>query len=151
MKQLIVFIAGVLFAVGLAISGMTQPSKVVGFLDFFGNWDPSLAFVMGAAMLPNIVLFRFIMRRGQPLLAPKFHLSKRKEIDWRIIVGGGLFGVGWGLAGYCPGPGITSLASAQAPAIVFVASMAAGMWLFSLMGKFAPSTEKEVVFHGLKK
>src|SRR5690554_6318950 len=132
MRNLVAFGTGVLFAVGLVISGMTQPSKVVGFLDFSGDWDPSLAFVMGGAVVINALLFRLVSRRNRPLLAPKFHLPTRKDIDWRLIVGGGLFGVGWGLGGYCPGPGITSVASLQAPAFVFVGAMAARMLLFAL-------------------
>jgi uncharacterized membrane protein YedE/YeeE len=134
-KYFVTFGAGVLFAVGLVISGMTQPSKVVGFLDFFGRWDPSLAFVMGGAVIINAILFRFIVKRQRPFYEPEFHLPTRNDLDWRLIVGGGLFGIGWGLAGYCPGPGITSLASLQSPAIVFVAAMAVGMLLFSVFDK----------------
>lgn len=136
MRNIIAFATGLLFALGLVISGMTQPSKVVGFLDFFGNWDPSLAFVMGGAVVVNTILYRFIKKRSQPLLAPTFHMPSRNDIDWRLIAGSALFGVGWGLAGYCPGPGITAIASLQAPALVFVAAMAAGMVLFAVADKF---------------
>jgi uncharacterized protein len=139
MKYVVAFGSGVLFAIGLVVSGMTQPSKVVGFLDFFGNWDPSLAFVMGGAVLINAVLYRFVVKRQRPFLTPKFHLPTRSDLDWRLIAGGGLFGVGWGLAGYCPGPGITSLASLQAPALVFVGAMTAGMLLYSAFNKFVLS------------
>lgn len=139
MKTIVAFGTGVLFAVGLVISGMTQPSKVVGFLDFFGNWDPSLAFVMGGAVVINALLYRLVAKRNRPLLGPKFHLPTRKDINWRLVVGGGLFGVGWGLAGYCPGPGITSLASLQSPAVVFVAAMTVGMLLYSLFERVVSS------------
>lgn len=135
MKRSIVLISGVVFGVGLVLSGMTQPSKVVGFLDFFGDWDPSLAFVMGGAVLVNIVLFRLIFRRKRPLFAEKFHLPTRSDIDWQLVTGAAFFGVGWGIAGYCPGPAITSMVSLQAPAFIFVIAMAAGMFLFSVFQK----------------
>lgn len=135
MKHLVAFGSGVIFAVGLVISGMTQPSKVVGFLDFFGDWDPSLAFVMGGAVLVYALLFRPIIKRRRPLFDPKFHLPTRSDLNWRLIVGGGLFGVGWGLAGYCPGPGITAMASFQSPAFIFVGAMTVGMLLYSALDK----------------
>lgn len=131
MQQFVVFLAGLLFAVGLAVSGMTQPSKVVGFLDFFGNWDPSLAFVMGGAVGINALFWRAFNTRKHPILAQKFHLPDCTTIDRPLVLGAALFGIGWGLGGYCPGPGIASLASLQAPALVFVATMAAGMFIFS--------------------
>ncbi len=143
MKYLVAFGSGVLFAVGLVISGMTQPSKVVGFLDFFGNWDPSLAFVMGGAVVINAILYRFVAKRNRPFFGPKFHLPTRSDLDWRLIAGGGLFGVGWGLAGYCPGPGLTSLASLQSPAIVFVVAMTAGMFLYSVFDKVVLSSSSQ--------
>lgn len=135
MNKLVAFISGIIFAAGLAISGMTQPSKVIGFLDFFGPWDPSLAFVMGGAVLVNAILYRFIIKRDRPLLASEFKLPTRNDIEWRLVVGGALFGIGWGLAGYCPGPGITALSSFAAPAVTFVAAMAGGMLLYSLFEK----------------
>lgn len=127
MRHIAAFGAGLIFALGLAISGMTQPSKVVGFLDFFGDWDPSLAFVMGGAVLINTLLYRLSVRRERPLLDKDFHLPSTSHVDWRLITGSALFGVGWGLAGYCPGPGITAGASMQAPALIFILSMATGM------------------------
>lgn len=143
MKTFIAFGTGVLFAVGLVISGMTQPSKVVGFLDFFGDWDPSLAFVMGGAVLINALLYRLVAKRNRPLLGAKFHLPTREDIDWRLVVGGGLFGVGWGLAGYCPGPGITAVASLQSPAVIFVGAMAVGMLSYSLFDRVLKSDRGE--------
>lgn len=135
MQQFFVFLAGLLFAVGLAISGMTQPSKVVGFLDFFGNWDPSLAFVMGGAVTINTLFWRMFHKRKHPLLAQKFHLPECTQIDRPLVLGAAIFGIGWGLGGYCPGPGIASMASLQAPALVFVAAMAVGMYLFAIYDK----------------
>lgn len=135
MKYLASFGSGLIFAVGLIIGGMTQPSKVVGFLDFAGKWDPSLAFVMGGAVLAYSVLYRLIVKKRRPLCEPKFHLPTRTDLDWRLIVGGGLFGVGWGLAGYCPGPGLTAAASLSSPALIFVAAMIGGMLLYSVFDK----------------
>jgi hypothetical protein len=120
--------AGALFAVGLAVAGMTVPSKVTGFLDFAGHWDPSLMFVMGGAVMVHFVLFRLILRRSSPIFDTKFHLPTRRDIDVRLVLGAAIFGVGWGLGGYCPGPGLVSLTSGVGP-IVFIATMAAGMWL----------------------
>jgi uncharacterized membrane protein YedE/YeeE len=121
------FLSGAVFAAGLAVSGMTQPQKVVGFLDVTGDWDPSLAFVMMGAIGLNIVLFRFILRRAGPVFGGIFQLPKRKDITLRLVAGAALFGAGWGLGGYCPGPGLVSLAAGRLPALVFVVAMAAGV------------------------
>lgn len=130
MKRLVVaFACGILFAVGLAISGMTHPTKVLAFLDFAGHWDPSLAFVMGAGVLVNVILFRVAFRRGAPLLAPTFALPDARAIDARLLGGAAIFGVGWGLGGFCPGPAVVSLAGGAAPVAVFVVAMLAGMAL----------------------
>lgn len=108
----VAFAAGALFAAGLGISGMTQPSKVIGFLDVAGAWDPSLLFVMGAAVAVHFVLGRIIRRRATPLWDTSFHLPTRKDIDARLVFGAAMFGIGWGLGGFCPGPGIVAAASA---------------------------------------
>ena len=126
-KGITAFISGALFAAGLGIGGMTQPAKVIGFLDLAGAWDPSLAFVMLGALGLNIVLFRFILRRVGPIFGGVFQLPHRQDIDPRLVTGAALFGVGWGLAGYCPGPGLSALAAGRTPALVFVATMAVGM------------------------
>ncbi len=127
--KVVSFFAGLLFAIGLGVSGMTQPTKVVGFLDLKGNWDPSLAFVMMGAIAVNAVLTRFILKRKYPLFAEKFSLPTRRDLDTRLIAGSAIFGVGWGLGGMCPGPGIVALASGSWMPLVFVASMTAGMFL----------------------
>ncbi|MCA9618863.1 MAG: YeeE/YedE family protein [Myxococcales bacterium] len=123
------FFAGSLFAIGLVLGGMTQPSKVIGFLDIAGNWDPSLAFVMGGAILVLAPLLRIIKRLRQPLLAPTFSMPSRKDIDLRLITGAALFGVGWGLGGYCPGPALTSVGGFSSSALTFAGSMLVGFLL----------------------
>ncbi|MGH7933067.1 MAG: DUF6691 family protein [Candidatus Binataceae bacterium] len=130
MKAAVVsFLSGIVFALGLGISGMTEPSKIVGFLDFAGPWDPSLAFVMIGAIAVYFVLYRVAVKRGAPLLAPSFSLPTRRDIDSRLVAGAALFGVGWGLGGFCPGPAITSLAWGSTRVVAFVVAMAAAMYL----------------------
>jgi uncharacterized membrane protein YedE/YeeE len=119
--------AGALFGVGLAISGMTKPSKVVGFLDLFGAWDASLAFVMIGAIAVHLFAHRLLARRRSPLFDTRFHLPTRKDIDKRLVLGAAIFGVGWALAGFCPGPVLVSAAGGASAALVFVAAMTAGM------------------------
>jgi uncharacterized membrane protein YedE/YeeE len=126
-SHLVAYLAGALFGLGLVLGGMTEPAKVVGFLDFLGDWDPSLAFVMLGAIGIHFVLFRLIMRRASPLLDTRFHMPTRREIDRPLILGSAIFGVGWGLAGFCPGPGIVCLGTGASAAIVFGAAMLLGM------------------------
>jgi uncharacterized protein len=120
-------VSGALFGVGLAVSGMTKPAKVVGFLDLFGAWDASLAFVMLGAIAVHLVAYRLITRRRSPLFDAEFHLPTRKDIDGRLLAGAALFGIGWGLGGFCPGPGLVAAASGMTSAIVFVIGLAAGI------------------------
>ena len=129
MKGAVAFAAGLLFALGLGIGGMTQPSKVIGFLDVAGDWDPSLAFVMGGALLVYAIVARLALARPAPMLETKFFVPTRRDIDRPLVLGAVLFGAGWGLAGYCPGPALVSLASGRAAVIVFVAAMLLGMWI----------------------
>ncbi|SFF34682.1 hypothetical protein SAMN04488120_102333 [Fontimonas thermophila] len=119
--------SGILFGIGLALSGMTNPNKVKNFLDFSGTWDPSLAFVMGGALLVATVGFRVVLRRPQPLYAPKFQLPTATDLDARLIAGSMIFGIGWGLSGYCPGPVVTSLSTFSTGAVAVFAALAAGM------------------------
>jgi uncharacterized membrane protein YedE/YeeE len=122
--------SGALFGSGLLISGMTQPAKVVGFLDVTGTWDPSLAFVIGGAVAVYAVLFRIARRRrSDPWFDVKFHLPTRSDIDVSLIAGAALFGIGWGLGGLCPGPALVAAAGGSMPALVFVGSMIVGMLL----------------------
>lgn len=124
------FLAGLLFSIGLALGGMTQPEKIFSFLDFRGAWDPSLAFVMAGAIAIYAPARWLIRRRGAPLLAPRFQVLPPDRIDRRLLVGAAVFGVGWGLGGFCPGPGVVSLATGEAAALCFVASMLVGILAF---------------------
>ncbi|MDZ4083144.1 MAG: YeeE/YedE family protein [Bdellovibrionales bacterium] len=126
---------GFIFAVGLGISGMTKPSKVVGFLDLFGNWDPSLMFVMAGAIGVHFVTYKIIRKRATPLLVPNWQVPTKTELTPALVIGAVLFGVGWGLGGFCPGPAMTSLASLQAKPVIFVISMLVGMYLFKLVDR----------------
>lgn len=128
------FVAGLLFAVGLVLGGMTQPSKIVGFLDIFGQWDPSLAFVMGGAILVHAPLYALVVRRrSQPVLAERFQIPTRRELSLPLIAGSALFGAGWGLGGYCPGPGLVALPSLGLEALTFVGAMTLGMLIHHLL------------------
>jgi uncharacterized membrane protein YedE/YeeE len=122
-------VCGVLFGVGLAMSGMTDTAKVQGFLDILGDWIPDLAFVMGGAVLVTLVLTRPILQRPGPLFADSFHLPEKTVIDRNLVVGSLCFGIGWGLYGYCPGPAIASLSYLDWNACLFVAAMLGGMVL----------------------
>lgn len=123
------FLVGLIFAIGLALAGMTQPQKVIGFLNPFA-WDPSLLFVMIGAIGVHAASYPLIRRRSSPLLDTRWHVPTRKDLTPRLIVGSALFGVGWGLAGYCPGPALTSLGGGSSQSIVFVLSLILGMVLF---------------------
>jgi len=133
MTALAAFFCGLIFAFGLGLSGMTQPAKVVGFLDFTGAWDPSLAMVMIGAIAVHSLSYRSIVRRPSPLLAESFRLPSASAIDHRLLVGAALFGVGWGLVGYCPGPAVTAVGGASRPALLFVPAMMAGIALYHFL------------------
>jgi uncharacterized membrane protein YedE/YeeE len=134
------FACGLVFAMGLALGGMTQPSKVVGFLDFTGEWDPSLAFVMGGALAVHALLGRFVRARPQPMLSAAFTLPTRNDIDVRLVAGSAIFGVGWGLGGFCPGPSVVALGGGMDAALVVVPAMLAGMLLHDRW--FAPRANR---------
>jgi len=124
------FIVGLLFGCGLLLSGMTDPGKVLGFLDLAGSWDPSLALVMGGAIAVGFFAFALAKRRTTSFFGGALHLPTSKDIDKRLVIGGLLFGAGWGLAGFCPGPGIVSMAAGQPKALMFVLAMLLGMGVF---------------------
>lgn len=130
------FSAGALFALGLALSGMTEPARIIRFLDVTGDWDPSLAFVMGGAVCTYALLYRLIVGKlERPLVADEFHLPARAKPDAKLVIGAALFGVGWGLAGLCPGPALVALGALKREAALFVVAMAAGTFLTSLLEK----------------
>ncbi len=133
MQAFVALLVGLLFGTGLIVSGMTDPSKVIGFLDLAGQWDPSLAFVMGGAVLVGLVAFRLAGRRERSLLGEAMRLPATTRIDRRLVLGGLTFGVGWGLAGYCPGPALASVATGLAAPLTFTLAMLAGMGIFELL------------------
>jgi len=130
-------VAGLLFGYGLALSGMVNPSKVLGFLDLFGRWDPTLAVVMGGALAVTLPGFRWVLARPQPWVAPRFALPQKQEVDRRLLAGATLFGIGWGLAGFCPGPALAALVSGNVLVYVFVAAMVAGFLLHEFIDALA--------------
>jgi hypothetical protein len=133
--SLAAFASGALFGAGLAMSGMTDARRVLGFLDLFGDFDPTLLFVLGGAVMTTVVLFRFVLGRGSPVLATTFHLSNLRRIDRRLLLGAAVFGVGWGIAGYCPGPALAGLGIASREALWFVPAMIGGMLLHRLVAR----------------
>lgn len=124
---------GFIFALGLGISGMTQPQKVIGFLDLFGQWDPSLIFVMVGGIIVHFLTYKLIRKRTSPLLSTQWHVPTKKDITPALLIGSFIFGVGWALGGFCPGPAVTSLASFEKTPLIFVISMVVGMYLFKLL------------------
>jgi uncharacterized protein len=128
-QNIVSFIVGVIFAIGLAVSGMTRPEKIINFLNPW-DWDSSLLFVMFGAVGIHLVAYPMVRRRASPILDTKWHVPTRKDLTARLFIGSALFGIGWGLGGFCPGPGVTSLASGDLLAVLFVAAMLVGMILF---------------------
>ena len=135
LRMTVALISGALFGLGLAVSGMANPQKVIGFLDVTGDWDPTLIFVMGGALLVAVPAFRVIFRRGGPIPTEDFDLPTNKAVDARLVGGSALFGVGWGLSGFCPGPALVALVPAVTGGIVsvfaFVAAMVVGMAIYT--------------------
>ncbi|HDY83998.1 MAG TPA: YeeE/YedE family protein [Halieaceae bacterium] len=127
-------LCGMVFGVGLAVSGMTDTAKVLGFLDIFGTWVPDLAFVMGSAVCVTLVAFRFVLKRKQPLLSAGFVLSGKTALDGRLLSGAAIFGIGWGVYGYCPGPALSALVYLDSKTVIFVVAMLVGMALANRMG-----------------
>ncbi len=134
------FLAGLVFGLGLIVSGMADPAKVLGFLDLAGAWDPSLAFVMAGAVAVAAAAFALAKKRTASFLGAAMKLPGSRDIDRRLVIGSVLFGIGWGVAGFCPGPGLVALGMAEVKALVFVVAMLAGMGIFELFERRRPST-----------
>jgi uncharacterized membrane protein YedE/YeeE len=133
MKAIAIGLAtGLVFGAGLVLSGMTQPAKVLAFLDILGGWDPSLAFVMGGAIAVHFVAYRLVPRLAKPVWSTAWMLPTRRDVDTRLLLGATLFGAGWGLGGYCPGPALTSVVSGASSTLLFTGAMLAGMWGHSM-------------------
>ncbi len=127
MDRLAILISGVLFGAGVTISGMVNPMKVLNFMDIFGQWDPTLIFVMGAGLIVTFAGYRIVFKRPAPLFAPEFKLPANQLIDAKLLGGAALFGLGWGMTGFCPGPAVASLVFGRTENVMFVAAMAIGM------------------------
>ena len=140
MQVLTALIVGLVFGIGLIVAGMTNPAKVQGFLDLAGNWDPSLAFVMGGAILVGLVAFRFAGKRERSLLGEAMRLPTATAIDRRLVLGSLAFGAGWGLAGFCPGPALASLATGGGKVLIFTLAMLAGMLIFACLEQSATAS-----------
>ena len=137
------FVVGLLFGLGLMLSGMTDPGKVIGFLDLLGTWDPSLALVMGGAIMVGFFAFTVAKKRTSTFLGGAFRLPTNMDMDKKLVIGSLLFGAGWGLAGFCPGPALVSMADGQPKALVFVLAMLVGMLGFELMDRFVHAPRKD--------
>jgi uncharacterized protein len=147
MNLLAAFLAGLVFGVGLILSGMTDPGKVIGFLDLAGNWDPSLAFVMGGAILVGYFAFMRAHRRPKTFLGGAMHLPHNRDIDRRLVAGSAVFGIGWGLAGFCPGPALVSFGSGQEKAAIFFAAMLGGMLIYTAADRLIHEPRRRVRHH----
>lgn len=130
-----VFLSGAVFGMGLTVSGMINPGKVIGFLNLAGDWDPSLILVMAGGLAVTLPAFQLILKRSAPLLEARFYLPTRKDLDARLLGGAVLFGLGWGIAGLCPGPALVALTTLNSPVYLFVAAMATGMLLHKLIAE----------------
>ena len=148
MQLLMALLAGLVFGLGLIVSGMTNPAKVTGFLDLAGAWDPSLAFVMGGAVGVGLVAFRLARTRSRALLGGALQLPTARQIDRRLVLGALTFGVGWGLAGYCPGPALASLATGGRQPLIFTAAMLLGMGIFEVLQRRAKPPTANAAPHG---
>ena len=142
MNSLSAFFVGTLFGIGLIVSGMTDPSKVIGFLDLAGAWDPSLAFVMGGAVIVGLIAYRAARGRTKAFLGGAMHIPTARHVDRRLVLGSVAFGAGWGLAGFCPGPALVAFGAGYDKAVVFVIAMLAGMALFEIAERYLRGAAK---------
>lgn len=144
MQIFMALVAGLVFGIGLIVSGMSNPAKVIGFLDLAGKWDPSLGLVMAGAIAVSFIPFQLATRRSRAVLGEPMRLPTARDIDRRLVLGALAFGAGWGLAGYCPGPALASLLSGSAKPVIFVAAMLAGMLLFQLLDALSQSRKQRL-------
>lgn len=128
MRNLLTFLVGGLFGLGIAMSGMANPAKVINFFDVAGSWDPSLAFVMGGAVIVTFIGYLFVLRRPAPVYEPVFDIPKNRKLDAKLLIGSGIFGIGWGIAGFCPGGALPALGTLNTDVIVFCVALLAGMF-----------------------
>ncbi|MEL7213563.1 MAG: DUF6691 family protein [Pseudomonadota bacterium] len=128
MRLVLGYLVGLIFGTGILISGMANPAKVLNFFDIFGTWDPSLAFVMGGALAVTFLGYRFVLRRTAPVGDAKFHLPSKRDIDLPLVAGSATFGVGWGIAGFCPGGALPALGTGNTAVLIFVAALVMGIW-----------------------
>lgn len=133
MKLIIVYIAGLIFGLGISISGMANPAKVINFFDIAGTWDPSLLLVMGGAVVATFIGYKIVLRRSAPFLSEAFHLPNRRDIDGFLIGGSALFGIGWGIAGFCPGGALPVISTGNADVLLFVGSVIVGIFIARLL------------------
>lgn len=144
MKQLwIALISGILFGLGLGISQMIDPARVLGFLDVTGIWDPTLLFVLGGAVTVTVIAFQWILRRKNPFFSARFMLPTRNDIDAPLVIGAMIFGAGWGISGYCPGPGLTALVLGQWNAVLFVLSLIVGMLVYQAYASISQNRQQK--------
>lgn len=127
MRLISTYLIGLIFGIGISISGMANPAKVINFFDVAGIWDPSLAFVMGGALIVTLIGYRFVLNRPAPALSPKFYLPTRRDIDLPLVGGSAVFGIGWGIAGFCPGGALPALGTGQTDVVIFVVAMVGGI------------------------
>ncbi len=144
MNHLTTLLSGLIFGFGLALSGMTQPKKVLDFLDMSGAWDPSLLFVLGGAVGVTVIAFRFVTKRTKPVYSEKFHLSDIRHVDHPLLIGSALFGIGWGMSGYCPGPAVALLAAPNWELYAFLPAMLSGYAVQHYLFRSAPTDEGDV-------
>jgi uncharacterized membrane protein YedE/YeeE len=133
MRLVIYYLVGLVFGVGISISGMANPAKVLNFFDFAGVWDPSLAFVMGGAVIVTFIGYRFVLKRPAPMIESRFHLPTRRDLDLPLIAGSATFGVGWGISGFCPGGALPALGTGQSEVFIFVGALLAGIIVAKIM------------------
>lgn len=141
MRLVISYFIGLVFGVGISISGMANPAKVLNFFDIAGTWDPSLAFVMGGALIVTAIGYRFVLKRPAPMLATSFQLPTRRDIDLPLVGGSAVFGIGWGIAGFCPSGALPALGTGRSEVLLFVAALLVGIFAAKLIQSYSPAEQ----------